>query len=88
MCMQISMDAMRLFLSVNAMPLRALRRRGGILSVDMFTHVDGSPEVVFCGIVITGESDDAVRRVVEDLEASGWHNYHVFEQVTSSQVKK
>lgn len=88
MCMQISMDAMHLFLSVYAMQLRALRRRGGITRVDMNVTVDACPEVVFCSIVITGESEDSVRRVVEDIEDSGWSDYQpierdVYEQVSS-----
>lgn len=92
MCMQISVDAMRLFLSFNAMQLRALRRRQGITSIEVFVRVDGIPDTIFCGIVITGESDDSVRRVAEDIEDSGWSHYQangrqIFEQVTNLQVK-
>lgn len=92
--MQISLDAMRLFLSVNAMPLRVLRRRQGITSVEMIMRIDALPDVVFCGIVITGDSEDSVMRAAEDIEDSGWSDYQANgrevygRQVTTSQVRK
>jgi hypothetical protein len=84
-CMQISMDAMRLFLSVHAMPLRVLRTRQGIASVELFVRIDTHPELDFGGIVVTGESEESVRQVAEDIENSGWSEYQANGRFTAGE---